>query len=524
MKTGENLPKPIIRYSLLDDLLALWPGIRYLSFGVWLSWFFIAFSGTFWLSDVETDGFVLAFMYILSTGASAVVLLIAPFFLRQFKFIMNSRAFILGAGFLALIGSFFIILAGPYYLTSTPLFVVGDILTGIGTAVLTLKCGELYSELQPWRALIYALLSQLIIVVIFFFVLGNQTFHPIDGGPSLGGILALMFLPVIAALLLILKPTRPAAQSSEQPTVSYTMRIRALSPVFWKFLIAVFVFAFTTSIARSLYTNLSAPSALVSDTSNMMLFRILIFFVFLLLAIRFLKYINFGKPYLLFMSLIAVLIALSPLLRIYNETVTNIISFSFSVFDVLIWCLLAFIAFEKRISAIIVFGFGRGIFMAGSAIGWIIGTQVKPQIIGSNLELVIYIIMALLILISVTLVFSERDFYNLFSAISEIEVDLEDVSPDLSSDQARIEKDLDRERPYLTACKNVGELAKLSTREQHILELLALGRGSENIAKRLSISLNTVRTHTHNIYAKLDVHSRQELIDLIENNRNSSSS
>ena len=509
-------------------MVTLWPGLRYLSFGVWLAWVMIVYSGSFWLSDIETNSYVMAQMYMVSTAANAVVLLIAPLLSRHFKTILASRAWIITSGVLAMIGALFIVLAGPDYFTSMPLFIIGDILTGVGTAVLSLKCGELYSELQPWRALIYALLSQLIIVVIYFFVLGSETIRPMPGGLSAEGILAMMFLPVITALLLVMKPSQQGTQQpSQQGTpnngealVPYTLRIRALSPVFWKFLIAVFIFTLTTSIARSLYTYITAPSALASDTSNQMVLRAIVFTVILLLTVRFFKHINFGKPYLIFMGAIAVIVALCPMLRIYNTSIMSTISFAFTVFGALNWCLLAFIVFEKRISPIIVFGFGRGIFMAGSALGWIIGTQLMPQIIGSSLELVIYIAMAFLILLSTTLVFSEKDFDNLFSAFSDIELDMEeDLAPELVIEKAPVDKTANHGRPYVTACKNVGALAGLSTREQDILEMLAMGRGSENIAKRLSISLNTVRTHTHNIYAKLDVHSRQELIDLIELNR-----
>lgn len=37
-----------------------------------------------------------------------------------------------------------------------------------------------------------------------------------------------------------------------------------------------------------------------------------------------------------------------------------------------------------------------------------------------------------------------------------------------------------------------------------------------HIAELLSVSENTVRTHSKCIYVKLDVHKRQELIDLVE--------
>lgn len=52
--------------------------------------------------------------------------------------------------------------------------------------------------------------------------------------------------------------------------------------------------------------------------------------------------------------------------------------------------------------------------------------------------------------------------------------------------------------------------ARLTPREVEILRLLAEGARSEDIARRLSVSHNTVRTHIGNILAKLKVHSRLE--------------
>jgi len=56
----------------------------------------------------------------------------------------------------------------------------------------------------------------------------------------------------------------------------------------------------------------------------------------------------------------------------------------------------------------------------------------------------------------------------------------------------------------------------LSPREKEILEYLARGRGSKYISGELYISVETVRTHTKRIYDKTGVHSKEELLDLIE--------
>ena len=56
----------------------------------------------------------------------------------------------------------------------------------------------------------------------------------------------------------------------------------------------------------------------------------------------------------------------------------------------------------------------------------------------------------------------------------------------------------------------------LSARETEVAELIARGRSMAAIAEELFVSENTVRTHAKHIYTKLDIHSRQELGDLLK--------
>lgn len=64
-------------------------------------------------------------------------------------------------------------------------------------------------------------------------------------------------------------------------------------------------------------------------------------------------------------------------------------------------------------------------------------------------------------------------------------------------------------------CQELGEQFSLSDREREVLVLIAEGRSSARIQEDLSIAAGTVNYHTRNIYAKLGVHSRQEIIDMI---------
>jgi DNA-binding NarL/FixJ family response regulator len=56
------------------------------------------------------------------------------------------------------------------------------------------------------------------------------------------------------------------------------------------------------------------------------------------------------------------------------------------------------------------------------------------------------------------------------------------------------------------------ELEKLSGREREVLQLIAEGKSSPEIAKALHISIHTVDTHRRNIMEKLDVHNLAGLI------------
>ena len=55
-------------------------------------------------------------------------------------------------------------------------------------------------------------------------------------------------------------------------------------------------------------------------------------------------------------------------------------------------------------------------------------------------------------------------------------------------------------------------MQQLSARELDVLRLLSTDLDGPAIARELFVSLNTVRTHTKNIYAKLGVNSRRTAV------------
>lgn len=62
---------------------------------------------------------------------------------------------------------------------------------------------------------------------------------------------------------------------------------------------------------------------------------------------------------------------------------------------------------------------------------------------------------------------------------------------------------------------NEAELEKLaiSKRELEVLELMAKGMSNQEIAERLFVSLNTIKTHSGKIFEKLDVKRRTQAVE-----------
>jgi DNA-binding NarL/FixJ family response regulator len=53
----------------------------------------------------------------------------------------------------------------------------------------------------------------------------------------------------------------------------------------------------------------------------------------------------------------------------------------------------------------------------------------------------------------------------------------------------------------------ISQVDKLTAREREVLQLIAEGHSSAEVAKSLYISIRTVETHRHNIMEKLGIHS-----------------
>jgi NarL family two-component system response regulator LiaR len=88
------------------------------------------------------------------------------------------------------------------------------------------------------------------------------------------------------------------------------------------------------------------------------------------------------------------------------------------------------------------------------------------------------------------------------------------VKPKVETRIVEVEKEIYISNPAPTEI-NRNEIEKLgiSKRELDVLGLMAQGLSNEEIAGKLFVSLNTVKTHSSNIFLKLDVKRRTQAVE-----------
>jgi DNA-binding NarL/FixJ family response regulator len=81
--------------------------------------------------------------------------------------------------------------------------------------------------------------------------------------------------------------------------------------------------------------------------------------------------------------------------------------------------------------------------------------------------------------------------------------------------QNNVEVHSDNENLHLTF-DDLGKRYNLTSRERELLQYIYQGKSSPEIAQLLNISANTVKRHLSNMYVKIGINSRIELIHMIK--------
>lgn len=509
--------------NLKNNINELWPGFKYLGFGLYLAWLLLISDTCSWVSDIGADGSALLNGNLLITlcgplNISAATTLIAASFMgnRMEQFLDSTLSTIvigaLGAlGALCVIGSGPYFFGGPFALDIKGMFSYGAIIYGITAALLIFKCAQIYGKTEPYRVFMYCLLSELLVGAVYSLVICNDYARPYVGGPPASGIIALTILPLLSSLFMsVAGPVEKAPSAAHENEAERKAECKS----FLHFVVMLFTLSLAVSISLGFCANNLTVNTLQVGMRRSVLLQLMIAAALIVLTVSKFKRVPLASICVLVSAIIAVALALFPIIGL-DSTVTYIsVNVASNLFNIMIWSLLSFVAFKQGHSSIKIFGQGFGASMAGQGIGWLATKYVMPALQANHADFGVYVALAFATLLLTVIVFSGKDFVTLFTTEAEAE---------FSMKQGETMKNLveraepgPQNRPWKKACKLVCDEADLSPREREIFALLSTGHTAEAIANELSISANTVRTHVHNIYGKLDVHSRQELIDLVK--------
>ncbi len=186
----------------------------------------------------------------------------------------------------------------------------------------------------------------------------------------------------------------------------------------------------------------------------------------------------------------------------YARGAVTLLNAGNALFDLTSILALIAIAARNLYGAPTVIAWGFGVSSLGSLVGAALGmiTNASAQADGA-LSFVIAAVMLLLFTAYLVIGMKHFSFKEVIDGVESLDPGAVVTSP----------QDQFNER-----CNGIAQTYGLTPRETEIFAMLARGRNSEYIQETLVVSRNTVKAHVKHIYAKLDIHSHQELIDLVD--------
>ncbi len=282
------------------------------------------------------------------------------------------------------------------------------------------------------------------------------------------------------------------SEADQAPAIVFeSHNIRGL----WKVGAAIAAFSFVTAFLIARFSgNQSAVPA--TDFLAARLVEIAISGVVLFLVLRLGKSFNFSELWRI--ALLA--LAADMLCQAAAPQITILRCVESSVWDLVVlftWLTLADIARHSSMPTPLVFGIGWACYTAPFTVGSAASALSPMGTLDAATALAL--MFALLIVAAFCLELRDQDTKWIFAELSG---ERSSAPTDFASLDDR--------------CRAIASERGLTPRELEVMQLLAKGRTKAYIAETLYLTENTVKGHVRHIYTKLDVHSKQELLDLIE--------
>ena len=376
------------------------------------------------------------------------------------------------------------------------LWFIALLLGGSTLALIRMSWGQIYGKLDPRFMGLYTGLS-------FCCAVGFDAFLMVSSQITM--LILLLILPACSAITINLAacgvsidiPPSDCAKDISSQTVSDRRR-STISLV--KLAIGMFAFVFATTFLRHLLGTDGFPDWLGRWYSIL---------VDLFVAVCFLGfYLIKGdlNPLPVYRSVVLLIITgyvLFSLVGDHHRVFASMFATAgYGLFDLLSWIVMARVAQETpQICNLRVFSGAIAATLAGRALGYILGGLCHYQLEAGVITLQSMSLVMILVLVAVGI----------------------SILPENSSVNSLQRKQFADETPskpkeddLTVACRVLSQQAGLTPREADVLNLLAKGYNANAISTKLYIAKGTVQTHIKHVYAKLEIHNQQELIELAQ--------
>lgn len=486
----EKSPKRDTRMtSALDSIDRQVPSLKYLGLSFWIAWNTIAFSGSFWLQDPKSSftAETLVFTHLLACVATLIGFVVAA---KRSCRLLSKRWFVPLGALVAAAGTCLIVITRETLMPSQAAFTVGTVLSGAGTTVLFMKAASLFSALPPRKSLSTLACCALLAAAVYF------ALCCCSNAVACAGFIA---LPIVSAAFYALhrKETLLETHISQSGTLSF--RKMAV------FLGSTTFCSFSFELAKA-YATVDLPPSYASGSMMTAQFAIAFVMVAILAATLLVQdHYNYGKYYSIAVFALGVLLVAIAILPTRSVATTTLAITACNCFNLVVWAMLAYLVFQAESGAVVMFGLGNAALSAGTAVASLLATMANGAMESDGLLRTALVVLGLAVLINLVFVFSEKQ-------INELLVPLD------KSRKAQDTLGMPNRQPkqWVLTCEAIAEAQGLSAREREVFVALARGKTAQEIAEKDVLSVYTVRAHIRSIYAKLDVHSRKELIEFIE--------
>lgn len=269
---------------------------------------------------------------------------------------------------------------------------------------------------------------------------------------------------------------------------------------FWRLALAMGVFAASSSIIGSIFKQGSAMNGMAGtghwfaiDLLNTVILAAIV--VPLCLSCKKFEPVSLYR-YVVPIAMLGYAIA-SVLPRELGLLSTILVSTSYGLFDILSWTIMIRFIQDGRGKTMRILGLGVGSTLLGRFFGVAIGALLAALINEGALSMEN-------VSLAMACIFIMVGFTIMPQGV------LERIGHLPSQEQRFTSSGIAK------GCAVLQQRSDLTAREVQVLELLARGKTAATIGAELGISTRTAQTHIKHVYAKVDCHTQQELIAMVE--------